>query len=311
MTRQEPSHADAVRVDDALLRDWPLPGPPEGGKEARGCVLVVAGSPEIAGAARLTAEATLRAGAGKLVVATAATVAPHLSLAVPEARVIALPPTPAGGFAMAALDLLRETAGSAHALVIGPGMQDETATRALAAALLGTTHGSCVLDAYAMGAVLADRPPPVTAAVHPALVVTPHAGEMAHLTGQDKDAITADPAPAARAAARAWQAVVVLKGPVTWIAAPDGRLWRHEGGNAGLGVSGSGDVLAGIVGGLAARGVPVEQAAVWGVRLHARAGERLAAQFGTVGYLAREIAREVPAMMEMLLPRAKDRIGFQ
>jgi NAD(P)H-hydrate repair Nnr-like enzyme with NAD(P)H-hydrate dehydratase domain len=123
---------------------------------------------------------------------------------------------------------------------------------------------------------------------------------MAGLTGSEKDAVAAEPDRAAVEAARAWNAVVVLKGAVTHIAAPHGRVWRHEGGNAGLATSGSGDVLAGIIAGLVARGASVEQAALWAVALHARAGERLAVRFGPIGYLAREIAGEVPALMAAL-----------
>jgi NAD(P)H-hydrate repair Nnr-like enzyme with NAD(P)H-hydrate dehydratase domain len=123
---------------------------------------------------------------------------------------------------------------------------------------------------------------------------------MAHLTGRDKAAIESDPREAATEAARRWNAVVALKGATTWIARPDGELWRHDGGNVGLAVSGSGDTLAGIIVGLAARGAPLEQAAAWGVALHARAGERLAQRVGTIGYLARELADEVPALMRAL-----------
>jgi ADP-dependent NAD(P)H-hydrate dehydratase len=88
-----------------------------------------------------------------------------------------------------------------------------------------------------------------------------------------------------------------LKGVETVIAAPAASLWRHKGGNVGLAVSGSGDVLAGVVAGLAARGAPAEQAAVWGVALHAHAGERLAERSGPLGYLARDLSAEVPALM--------------
>jgi NAD(P)H-hydrate repair Nnr-like enzyme with NAD(P)H-hydrate dehydratase domain len=95
--------------------------------------------------------------------------------------------------------------------------------------------------------------------------------------------------------------VVALKGAVTHIAAPDGRMWRHEGGNAGLGTAGSGDVLSGIISGLMARGAPLEQACAWGVALHALAGVRLAGRCGTLGYLAREIPGEVPAIMDALI----------
>jgi ADP-dependent NAD(P)H-hydrate dehydratase len=133
------------------------------------------------------------------------------------------------------------------------------------------------------------------------VIVTPHAGEMAHLTGGDKRDILADPDRFAISAAERWNAVVALKGARTVIATPgDGKLWQHEGGNIGLATSGSGDTLAGIVAGLAARGATLAQAACWGVALHARAGERLAARFGVLGYLAREIPAEVPALMEAL-----------
>jgi ADP-dependent NAD(P)H-hydrate dehydratase len=104
--------------------------------------------------------------------------------------------------------------------------------------------------------------------------------------------------------------VVALKGAITHVASPDGQVWRHEGGNAGLGVSGSGDVLAGLMVGLVARGATLEQAAVWAVRLHARAGERLAGRFGVLGYLAREIAIEVPAVMAALSAGPPRPIGF-
>jgi NAD(P)H-hydrate repair Nnr-like enzyme with NAD(P)H-hydrate dehydratase domain len=132
------------------------------------------------------------------------------------------------------------------------------------------------------------------------LLLTPHAGELAHLSGLDKAGIAADPLAAARRHAREWHATVALKGATTVIATPDGRSWCHAAGNLGLAVSGSGDVLAGIMAGLAARGAPLEQAAAWGVALHARAGERLAVQVGTLGFLARELAGEVPRLLDEL-----------
>jgi NAD(P)H-hydrate repair Nnr-like enzyme with NAD(P)H-hydrate dehydratase domain len=91
--------------------------------------------------------------------------------------------------------------------------------------------------------------------------------------------------------------VVLYGGTVKHVVAPDGRSWTVEGGGPGLGVSGSGDTLAGIVGGLMARGAEPAQAAVWGAYLHARAGERLAAEVGAVGYLAREIPEQVPRIL--------------
>jgi ADP-dependent NAD(P)H-hydrate dehydratase len=130
------------------------------------------------------------------------------------------------------------------------------------------------------------------------VLVTPHAGEMAHLTGIAKDAICAAPDRHALDAALRWNAVVALKGARTVIAAPGGERWQHEGGNVGLATSGSGDVLAGVIAGLAARGAALAQAAAWGVALHARAGERLAERLGKLGYLARELCDCIPALLE-------------
>ena len=93
--------------------------------------------------------------------------------------------------------------------------------------------------------------------------------------------------------------MVALKGARTLITTPDGARWQHEGGNVGLAISGSGDTLAGIIAGLAARGATLAQAACWGVALHARAGELLAERFGMLGYLARELPDEIPALMEL------------
>jgi hydroxyethylthiazole kinase-like uncharacterized protein yjeF len=235
-------------------------------------------------------------------------VAQLVALAIPEARVLGLAETPSGGFAVDAVSRLDPLADRVDAVLIGPGMQDEMASAALVHALLPRLGGATpvVLDACAMGALL--QPPPGWPPGAPfrfglPVALTPHAGEMAHLTGIAKEGVAADPAELARRAAADWNAVVALKGAVTHIAAPNGERWRHEGGNVGLAISGSGDVLAGIIAGCAARGAPLDQAACWGVVLHARAGERLAARLGTLGYLAREIATEIPALLELFAGR--------
>lgn len=101
----------------------------------------------------------------------------------------------------------------------------------------------------------------------------------------------------ARGMARQCNAIVTLKGATTFIMTPQGQEWRHEGGNAGLVTSGSGEVLAGIMAGLAARGAPLAQAAAWGVVLHALAGKRLARRQGPLGFLARELLAEIPSFM--------------
>ena len=295
-------NADITQLSDQVLRQWPLPMPSAAGdKEERGRILVIAGSREMPGAVILAATAALRAGAGKLTIATGASVAHFVALAIPESRVIGLAETAAGGIVRSAAEALGTLADKADAVLIGPGMQDEPAICEFVIAILAKLgDAKVVLDAYAMSVMCSPRK---LLEAHGAerftgrILLTPHAGEMAHLSGIDKEAVFANPCNAARAAALRWNAVVALKGATTFIAAPDGRVWRHDGGNSGLAISGSGDVLSGIITGLAARGASLEQASAWGVALHARAGERLAARFGPLGYLAREIAGEVPALM--------------
>lgn len=302
----KPSNAgsvDPVAVTDFLLRGWPLPMPPAGGdKEVKGRILVVGGSPEMPGAILLAATAALHAGAGKLTVATAASVAQLVAARMPEARVIALPEDAERHLLPGALqECLSEQADRYDAVVIGPGMQaDESLLDDIVGLLRRFSAAKVLLDACAMDVVRLpawrlrgpDAIPPV--------LLTPHAGEMAHLTGHDKDAIQAEPLDLLDECCRDWQAVVALKGARTLIATPDGQCWDHRGGNSGLGVSGSGDTLAGIIGGLTARGASLAQAAVWGVALHARAGVALAGKSGPIGYLARHLSSEVPGLMHRL-----------
>jgi ADP-dependent NAD(P)H-hydrate dehydratase len=123
---------------------------------------------------------------------------------------------------------------------------------------------------------------------------------MSELLGTDEATIARDRQGALLAAVARFNAVVALKGRETLIAAPGSRVYRNRAGNVGLATSGSGDTLAGLIAGLCARGAAPLQAAVWGVYLHARAGERLARKRGPLGYLARELPDEVPALLAQL-----------
>jgi len=291
-------------ITPQLLRDWPLPMPgADADKEVRGHVLIVAGSREMPGAVLLAANAVLRAGAGKLTIATAASVAAHIGTAVPEARVISLQETNDGGLLADSASGLHQACQQASAVLIGPGMQDDDACCQLVRALLQCCSDShLILDAAGMSLVGRDaecgtETAPYGFRFDRPVLLTPHAGELARLTGADKQDIQAQPEAAARLAAQRWQATVALKGALTALATVDGRQWRHQGGNVGLAISGSGDVLAGIITGLAARGATLEQAAAWGIALHALAGEQLALKHGPLGYLARELSNEVPALL--------------
>jgi ADP-dependent NAD(P)H-hydrate dehydratase len=128
------------------------------------------------------------------------------------------------------------------------------------------------------------------------VIITPHAGEMANLLGVDKEVVEADPAAAALRLTEELGLVVIMKGSQTIITAPGG-IWRYEGGGVGLATSGSGDVLAGIIAGLAARGTEPVNAAIWGVYLHGEAGSQLAKDVGPLGFLAREISECIPKLL--------------
>lgn len=272
-----PSPSDPERViTPQLLRDWPLPNP-QGSKEARGTVLVVGGSRFTPGAVLLAGVGALRAGAGRLQLAVESSTAATLSIAVPEAKVIGLSES----------DELAAMTAEADVILIGPGLDaiGETAEllhQALDAAAKDT---AIVLDAYALGAL--SKEPDLLAGRPQGFVLTPNVVEAGHLLGR---AAEDDLAAEARTLAERYHATVSLYGH---IATPDGRAWREESGDAGLGTSGSGDVRAGIVAGLLGRGAEPAQAACWGAFAHAVSGQRLAPRYGRTGFLARELIDEV------------------
>jgi ADP-dependent NAD(P)H-hydrate dehydratase len=279
-------------LDAAALARHPLPPlPANGDKEDRGAVFVVGGDAVMAGAAILAGVAALSVGAGKLQIRADRASAAAIAVAVPEARIVIAP-------AMSASPLVRQ-AVKASALVLGPGMDSRTTQRRLASRLLDSAPAvPAVIDAGAMpvqkeAAAFAARAGGRT-------VMTPHAGEMAAILGRDKDDIRADPLGAAREAAAMFRSVVVMKGATTFVVSPDGAAWRHDGGVAGLGTSGSGDVLAGAIGGILARGAPPVVAALWGVVLHAEAGSDLAAAGAPLGFLARELPGRLPFVLDRL-----------
>ncbi|WP_380174103.1 NAD(P)H-hydrate dehydratase [Kineococcus sp. DHX-1] len=286
----------ATTVTSAVLREWPLP-PPGVGKESRGRTVVLGGSVKTPGAVLLAAESALRSGAGKLQVATTAGTAVALGVALPEALVLGLPETGEGGIDPVCADdeELTELVGGAHAALLGVGAVGERDTRALLEAVVPALDTTVVLDALGLAPVTAD----VTFLHHlqGRAVLTPNLAELAIVLDAEPEEVEGDVGAAARELARRSRCTVAAGGGESWVAAPDGRCWRDASGGAGLGVSGSGDVLAGIVTGLCARGADPTQAAVWGVHLHGRAGDRLASAVGRLGFLARELPGQVPAVL--------------
>ena len=259
--------------------DYPRPRP-EGHKYSRGHAVVVSGGPGMTGAARLAARAALRVGAGLVTVA-----GPPDSLAINAAQLTAVMTTSfvdTEGLT-AFLDDPRR-----NAVLIGPGAGVEDTTRAhvLAALALGR---SCVLDADAL-TVFGDEPEALFSAIRSPCVLTPHEGEFSRLFDHAGDKLKR-----ARAAAAESRAVVLLKGPDTVVAAPDGCAAINTNAPPELATAGAGDVLAGLVLGLLAQEVDPFAAACAGAWLHGAA----AAEFGP-GLIAEDLSESLPAVLRRL-----------
>jgi len=286
-------------VTAPLLRRWPLPQPgADADKSDRGVALIAGGSAEIPGALLLSGVAALRAGAGKLQLAAPRSTAPYLGVALPEARVFSLPETSDGYLDKKAGSRVVECAQNADAILVGPGMLNDEAIKGFMDELVRRiADKQLVIDAIALKALRDER---YRFTEEARVILTPNLGELAAITGDTKTAIEADPRGAAATVARDLNAVVVLKGPETFIATPYGEVFRYSEGEVGLATSGSGDILAGILAGLLARGATLDQAAVWAVYLHGSAGNRLNRRMGAIGFLAGELSAEVPALMNGL-----------
>lgn len=281
----------AESITPASLRSWPLPEL-AGSKYGRGQVVVVGGARSSPGAALLAGTAALRVGAGRLTLAVARSVAVASAVALPESGVLGLPETEAGAVDGTGTEILSTDLHDADAVVVGPGLDDPERTIDLLRALVPQLgrRVPVLLDAFALG-ILTDVPD-VSESLRGRLVLTPNPKEAAALL----DDAEPDDGSSLRIAER-FDAVVSCRGTV---AAPDGRTWVVSTGEEGLATSGSGDVLAGALVGLLARGADPAQAACWATYLHAAAGDRLAARVGRVGFLARELLDELPALLTEL-----------
>ncbi len=281
-------------LDRAALDHHPLPPIAGGDKDRHGQILIIAGSRDVPGAALLAAHGAMRSGAGKLQIAAPDVIGVALGVAMPEAMVVGHASHRDGGFATSALDRIGEMAAEADAIVAGPGLESNHAAAPLAAILLGLGK-PLALDAALLHVLPECEKQARDATVSPILL--PHSGEMASLLGCKPEDVEADPLAAGCRCAKLYHAFVLAKGVHSHVVTPDGAAFLYSGGGPGLGVSGSGDVLAGITGGLLARGAEPLAALLWAVWLHGEAGRALGTKVGTLGYLAREIPGEVPALL--------------
>ncbi|MEX2229776.1 MAG: NAD(P)H-hydrate dehydratase [Dehalococcoidia bacterium] len=298
---------DGLPYEELRMRDLRalMPARPDDAhKGTFGTVMVVAGSKRYPGAARLAAEAAARSGAGLTALAAPEAIQPLLVHGLPDAVHEPLPSTEGALDEAAAIALLRALATSrTRALVVGPGIGTAEYTGAFMRALVAGLDAASGLEAVVLDADalnLLAREPRWWERFPLPRVLTPHAGEMARLSGRDADDVQANRLAVATAYAAESGSVVVLKGACTIVAAPDGRARISPIANAMLAHAGTGDVLAGLIGGLLAQGMGPFDAASAAVWVHAEAGRLVAGAYGTAAGIAQDLLRALPDARKLL-----------
>ena len=316
-----PELADDVGLElatPAMIRSWLPDRPRAAHKGTFGRALIVAGSVNYVGAAALAGAAATRVGAGLVTMALPPPIQLAVAAQVPEVTYLLLPHD-LGVIASGAVSVLQEKMAGYEAMLLGPGLTQESETTAFVHALLGL-HGQerkgrigfvgrspadepeqsslppLVIDADGLNALAAAESGGWWTALPPDTILTPHPGEMARLMGDrvTVQEIQADREGTARRMAARWSAVVVLKGAFTVVAAPDGRTIVMPFANPGLATAGSGDVLSGAIVGLRAQGLGAFEAAVCAAYLHGLAGELARADLGDMGLVAGDLVPRLP-----------------
>ena len=260
------------------------PRDPDANKGSCGRLLVVAGSPCMAGAAYLSALAAYRTGAGLVRIFTHEDNRVILQTLIPEAVMTTYKDGEDPEF------ILSEAVAQANAVLIGPGLSTSKQVHKLLKTVLKCAPERLIIDADGLN--LISKSSVLRSKIPASAILTPHLGEMARLTGESIGKIKSEKPEYAANLARELEAICVLKDSVT--AVSDGKeCYLNQTGNAGMAKAGSGDVLAGIIGALLAQGLPQFDAARLGVYLHGRAGDKAVENRSEHSLLAREIAESI------------------
>jgi NAD(P)H-hydrate epimerase len=270
----------------------------EAHKGSFGHLLLVAGSLGKTGAAALAARAAMRAGAGLVTVATAASQQPIVATLLVEAMSEALPETAAHSIALKAREVIAELAAARQAVALGPGLGRDDETQLLARALAFELRAPMVIDADALVA-LAGHLDRLRGAPAPRCL-TPHPGEMARMLGTSIDDVQRDRIETARRFATTYGVHVVLKGATSAIGLPDGRVVLNPTGNPGMASGGTGDVLTGVLGAFLARGMEPAAAVQAAVYLHGSAGDIATARMGQESLVAGDVIEALPEAFRRL-----------
>ncbi|HXY51966.1 MAG TPA: NAD(P)H-hydrate dehydratase [Terriglobales bacterium] len=289
------------------------PRPVAANKGNFGHVLVIGGSLGKAGAAAMAGMSILRSGAGLATVATPKAVLATVAGFHPEVMTEALAETEAGTISMRALEYGRidELVKGKTVLAIGPGSSRNPETAEFVLTVVGRYRVPMVVDADGLNAFegMAEK---LTGKDHP-VVITPHPGEMARLTGLSIPQIQRDRIGVARKFAREHGLVVVLKGHRTLVASPDGEVWVNTTGNPGMATGGTGDILTGMVAGMMAQNPErILQAVLGAVYLHGLAGDVGREKMGEQSLVATDLVRALPEAFRRVREAATDpRVRFE
>jgi NAD(P)H-hydrate epimerase len=257
-----------------------------------GHLLVLAGSPGKTGAAAMAAASAVRAGAGLVTLGVPISLNPLLETMITEAMTVGLAETAHGAMDESAFETVMSLLEGKRCLAVGPGIGTAEATGRLLNRMIEACPVPMVIDADGLNLIAAQ--PSMLSTRRAAMVLTPHPGEMARLSGRSTADIQRDRIGHARAFAEKHQVHLVLKGAATLVALPDGNVFVNPTGNPGMATGGMGDVLTGLIAGLIAQGMEVGAAAVAGVFLHGSAADRLTVKKAPVGYLATDVMDEIP-----------------
>lgn len=257
-----------------------------------GRIVVLAGSVGYTGAAALTSESALRSGAGLVTLGAPASLNDVLEVKLTEVITRPLPETESRALSLEALPAAREMLAAADAVALGPGLSRDPSTQEFVRALVSEIDIPCVVDADGLNAL---SPEAVGGRSGNApLVVTPHPGEMSRLAGRAVDDVQRAREDIAGEVAAKARATVVLKGPATVTADPNGEVFVNPTGNSGLASGGTGDVLTGIVAALLGRGLSGIEAGALGAFLHGMAGDVAAEEIGGVSMIAGDVLDRLP-----------------
>jgi ADP-dependent NAD(P)H-hydrate dehydratase / NAD(P)H-hydrate epimerase len=293
----EESGSDIYLIEERQIAEWLKESlrSPDAHKGSAGDVLLIAGSRGKTGAAALASEAVLRAGAGLVTIATAKSAQPLLiTQARTEMMTEALDELDCGAVSQQAIERALQLAADRTVIAIGPGLSSsDESTRRFVREFVERRTAPIVIDADGLNA-LAPWPEELRGSDRLPIIITPHPGEMARLTGKTNSEVVADRAGIAREFAANNRVITVIKGSRTVIAAPDGLIYINPTGNAGMATAGSGDVLTGLAAGLLAQrpGEPLE-ATIAAVYLHGLSGDMAASNLGQRSLIASDITENL------------------